>query len=192
MKPISKYDGLKTIESLGLPRPNWKFIKVFDSFPEKPWAVSLYGWTIRSLSTNTYDYATPSKHNVTFEAVKCNINEMYRWSGYIDYIVYLSWRFNISGCLMIDNPMVVLEAVFGDISTLLRGKKNPDIAVFDNSVKFISKLTEYWINNCLDWVIVHQISKAYRVLNDFCFDRINLEWTLTLDKEFFFHDLTAF
>jgi len=192
MQITSKYDGLKTIESLGLPRPNWKFIKVSDAVPNKPWTVSLYGWTIRSLSTSTYDYAIPSKHNVSYETIKYNIDEMYRGSGYVNYVVYPSWRFNVSGCLMIDNPMAVLEAVFGDISSLLRGKKNPDITVFDNSVRFISKLVEYRINNSLDRIIVHQISSAFRVLTDFGFNRINLEWTLTLDKEFFFHDLAAF
>lgn len=192
MQLISKYDGLKAIESLDFPRPNWKFIKVSDDFPNQPWAVSSYGWTIRSLSTNSYVYAIPSKHNVMYEAVKSCIDEMYRVSGYIDYVVYPSWRFNTSGCLMIDNPIAVLEVVFGDISPLLRGSKNPDISVFDNSIRFISKLAECRENCRMDRIIIHHISSAFRVLNEFGINRVNLEWTLTFDREFFFHDLASF
>ena len=187
---MSKYAGLKMIEEYGLPHPNWRFFTSPSELQKQPWTEAPHGWTIRCAPTLQYSFALPSRHCLPFDQVGDTRKKMVDNTKVDMFVVYPSWKFDISGGLLLDGPLAHLEVVRGDIAGLLRGSRSPD-ASFSYSIGLLGG----WICVQGHEDILSQSDRALfinavRILSSE--DRLLLEWTKTSEGGILFHDCVKF
>jgi len=183
---ISKYDGLKQIERYGLPHPKWIFTRDVQSIPKSPWTQAPNGWTIRCCPKGEYKFGLPSKHRLNYKDLPAQLKALSVVLVEPMFVVYPSWEFVVSGCLLVESGRAFMEVVKGDIAPLLEGRKTPE-AVYSCSTPGMSSLTlisgEEGLLSTSDR---KTLLNAIRVLSSG--SRIVVEWTKTKDSEIFFHD----
>jgi hypothetical protein len=184
----SKYDGLRKIEAYCLPHPEWLFIKSPQDIPKKPWVEAPHGWTIRCCPLERYEFGLPSEHRLKYEELPKVLHMISQKVNVSDFVVYPSWEFDISGCLLIGPDEIVVEVVVGDIAPLLKGQKTPD-AIYsykgsgDLSLMLIAGEKE--LLSASDKIILIDAVRQ----TPFTKYTTVLEWTKTTMGRILFHDL---
>jgi hypothetical protein len=104
-----------------------------------------------------------------------------------EFVIYPSWEFDISGCLMIAAYAVILEAVRGDIAPLLQGKSTPDSVYYSREFANLRFQLEHGETD----IIVDQEKAFFQsICRALPLDRHSLfEWTKTSEGKILFHDL---
>jgi hypothetical protein len=129
---LSKYGGLKRIDNLSLPHPDWLFIKQSSEIPSKPWADATHGWTIRCAPKRNYSFGLPARHRLRFSLLCEAVSSFSSQVADRSFVIYPSWEYNVSGSCQVSIENFIFEIVIGDIAPVLRGKKSPDaVCIFD-------------------------------------------------------------
>jgi hypothetical protein len=188
---LSKYDGLLKIEMMGLSHPQWVFVSSSSEVPAKPWADAPIGWTARCCSTHSYEFGLPSKHMLPFTELKSIVVEFAeRLEIDVRFVIYPSWEFDVSGCCLMTNDRITVEAVKGDIAPLLRGQANPDV-VLESPSPFFQKFNLVSGRSDLlgvqDQGILIASCRKLEVAST-----LVLEWSKTLPGAILFHDWLEF
>lgn len=188
---LSKYHGLMKIEMCRLNHPQWIFVTTSSQIPTRPWADAPVGWTVRSCSEESYKFGMPSKHMLHFTEIRSVVSGFSkRLKTNVSFVIYPSWEFDVSGCCLMANNRLTVEAVKGDIAPLLRGQTDPDV-VLESAGPFYQKFE--LIRGSSELLSIED----QRTLLVSCrklevASTLVLEWTKTLCGKILFHDWLEF
>lgn len=186
-RALPKFHGLKLIELHGLPHPDWRFVSTHMPAAASPWTSAPDGWTIRCAPTKFYATGLPSRHRLRFVDISAALASFAKAANSVDaFVVYPSWEFDRSGCVLIQGDRLMIEAVRGDIAPLLAGSRTPDCTMafsrtfgptrFDDD-KGRGALLHPNELRCI-WKAMRRIESA----------DVTLEWTITQRGALYFHD----
>ena len=184
---MDKYQGLKLIELLDLPHPDWEFIRSSTELKKFYEKEAKYGWTVRSCLPGSEEVLyLPHKNWAKKEEVPNIIDEFQRkLNGRAIFVVYPSWEFVKSGNILISENEITLEGVYGFLGSLLRGEKAPDATYTSDRFNISFKLK----NGDPNFLDTRYKRRIERVLVNVTTHNILLEWSITTEDELFFHDL---
>lgn len=183
---ISKYAGLQLIERYGLPHPDWLFVSSPQQVRRRAWACAPHGWTVRCTPTLMYSFALPASHCLPFPSIGSVIQRLSKNHKIDMFVIYPSWKFDISGGLLLDGPSSRLEVVKGDIAMLLRGKRSPDASFSHTAPALSGWLCVQGKESVLGAEDRAVLLRATKVLA--AEDHLLFEWTKTTEGRLVFHD----
>lgn len=181
------FQGLLLIDKLGLPHPEWEFVKTSEDLKKFFKIKDYVGWTIRTVKVNRKRnfknlYSNWLKKNKVPQTID-NFGKEFR--GKATFVIYPSWRWKKGGTLLIDKKRVVIEAKKGSIEELAR---SGDIAVgYLYNQKF--KLIDFWgKKNFLNPRERKRIlTAAFKILNQKIKGEFIFEWAITTQNKFIFY-----
>ena len=184
---LSKYHGLLQINKFGLQHPQWVFVKSSNQIPTQPWVEAPVGWTVRCCPEDSYVFGLPSKHMLQFTELRSVVHDFSKYlETNVRFVIYPSWEFDVSGCCLMENARLTVEAVKGDIAPLLRGQVNPDV-VLESAGPFFQRFDRVRGRSELlslqDQRVLLVSCRKLEVASV-----LVLEWTKTLFGEILFHD----
>jgi hypothetical protein len=187
---ISKYEGLRRIEKYNLPHPSWRFIANYKDIPSVAWTEAPYGWTIRCCPREKYEFGLPSKHRLNYKQLPSTLQELHNKANVSQFVIYPSWEFDFSGCILITSDSAFIEVVMGDIKALLKGQRTPDSIYFCEKPNY----SQLALRAGKEGILSHNeelfFLKVCRKVSTHEF--IVLEWTKTTGGEILFHDYVEF
>jgi hypothetical protein len=188
---ISKYQGLLRLELFGLSHPRWVFVKSSDQIPSHPWAEAPVGWTVRTCPEESYEFGLPAKHMLQFDNIGAVVDGFAaKMEIETQFVIYPSWEFDVSGCCLLENNKLTVEAVKGDIAPLLRGKSDPEV-VFEAKGPRYRRL-ECVSGRCELLSLQDQQFLIFSCRKIEGASTLILEWTKTQAGEILFHDWLEF
>lgn len=186
----SKLAGLRLIEQWGLPHPDWRLGHAPDLLIMRPWREAPYGWTVRTAldcatvmpgDENELPFANMAPWDRIADIVRDFLTD---GRGPLVFIVYPSWQFKVSGCILVAGDTIHLEVVAGSLAKLTSGRSDPEARLA------FSRWAPYACSLRTDAKGLAQLGHAglfreyFEVLS--LYDGL-AEWTRTQQGELFFH-----
>lgn len=172
---LSKLDGLKRIESLGLPHPDWRFVSHPGEVPREPWSDASVGWTIRCAPGDRYEFWMPSIHHVDFADVRSAMTALEDACRTDAFVVYPSWEPIYSGSCYYTRDGGGVELVNGEIGPLLNGRVLPDIIVDLEPPLFIRRTVKRGDTSGLPKELIGRLGSSMRTAANFA-SSATMEW----------------
>lgn len=184
-RSLSKLEGLKQIEAVDLPHPNWRFIKTPDEIGDFCSKQAKYGWTIRTcLPDQEQQFRLPFANHVPQKDVKDTIKKFLAQLGDDPtFVVYPSWKFIKSGNYTLFETTVVIEAINGYLGDLTQGRRTPRVTlIYERYRRVLLKV--FGDRNFLSNQEIDFFLKFNRRIKE---NNVVLEWSHTTDNEYLFH-----
>lgn len=170
-----------------MPHPDWRFIPSARDLPTRPWTDAAHGWTVRCCPVDRYEFGLPSRHYLPFAQVGAVVTELGGSEDRLVFVVYPSWRFDVSGCCLLDGSRLRVEVIQGNIAPLLRGEKNPDGVWASDGPAYLCLHRERGAGDLVSGADRRVLLECARIVEVRTFTVI--EWTRTAENELLFHDL---
>ncbi len=115
------YDGLKLIDKLKLPHPDWQFVRQGSQLKRLARIPAYAGWTIRTAAVRGAAYQNLYVNWLARARVVAAVDKFQRrLRGRGIFVVYPSWRWRKGGAVLVEPDQMVIEAVKGAVVDLAR------------------------------------------------------------------------
>ncbi len=185
----SKLYGLKMLGKFALPHPDWRFVLSNQIVQLTPWTEAEYGWTVRTAINSVASAIGAERHlpfinKASWQDVKHFVKSSKQNSNLnLIYIIYPSWQFVSSGCILSVDNFIRIEAVQGSIAKLTEGKTNPDASITFQRFPPFLRTDETGALTIINQRLLRSFVRAFPLIS--MYDG-NLEWALTSKDQLFF------
>ncbi|MFZ5391012.1 MAG: hypothetical protein ACOZAJ_01930, partial [Patescibacteria group bacterium] len=113
--------GLKLIEELKLPHPDWRFVTDKKDLEGLSKVLAYAGWTIRTIKVLKGNYKNYYANWLSLKRLSSTLVDFQKKLKHKGlFIVYPSWRWRKGGTLLVDKQGFIVEATKGQIADLAR------------------------------------------------------------------------
>jgi len=123
--------GLERLRAFGLPTPDWQVVKCVADIDLLRLGDTTHGWTIRTCRTDGQrETGGFFINNLNTDDVSAALRD--RWQKFDEgefYIVYPSWKFDMSFNVVFDDSTFIVEGKSGSQKGISEGTELPEIAV---------------------------------------------------------------
>lgn len=185
----SKLYGLQMLGKFELPHPDWRFVHSNQIVQLKPWTEAEYGWTVRTAINSAVSAIGAERHlpfinKASWRDVEHFVMNSKQTSNLnLIYIIYPSWQFVSSGCILSVENLIRIEAVQGSIAKLTEGKTNPDASITFQRFPPFLRMDETGSLTIINQRLLRFFVRVFPLIS--MYDG-NLEWALTAKDQLFF------
>jgi hypothetical protein len=188
MAESRRLKGLETLRAFGLPTPKWQEVRSEEDIAALQLGPTSYGWTIRTCRTDGQrETGGFFKNQVSHEDVPAVLHRRADMFGTGEfYIVYPSWRFDMSFNVVFDEGTYIVEGIHGSQKGISDGTQMPEIALqipeeaLLRPVVYIGSYTQ---------PLQAQLGRIISHLRRMPMRRYYTEVALTVDRTIFFYEL---
>ncbi len=176
------HQGLLKIDKLGLPHPEWQFVKYGKDLSNLKKISAYAGWTIRTMAVTGGQYKNIYANWLPRSQVIKKVDDFQKQlKGRGLFVVYPSWRWSVGGTLLIEKNQQTIEATKGSIVDLTRRGINECCYIFKKgkveSITGKKMLTKKLLNNLRPAIVGLNRGNYY------------LEWAVSTQGKFIFYRL---
>jgi hypothetical protein len=188
MAESRRLKGLQTLRSFGLPTPEWQEVRSPADIDRLKLGETPHGWTIRTCRTDGQrEIGGFFMNNVQPADVSAVLRGRARKLEEGEfYIVYPSWKFDMSFNVVFDDSMFIVEGKSGSQKGISDGTELPEIAVripFGMHSRTVVHIGTYTP------AVRSRISRVLSHLRRIPLPRYYTEVAITAEQQIFFYEL---